>query len=144
MHLLIAISNRDCTKLVNTLQTYLPDVEISLWPHCRNLHTVEFVVAWLAPEQMWQQLPNLKAVSSFGAGVDSINLDLLADDVVLAAGVYRMHFATQPYFAANNETGFYPYVDIVFELDDASHNSDSHYHIPLLLTAFGYSTYRGS
>ena len=65
---------------------------------------------------------------------------LLADDVVLAAGVYRMHFATKAYFDANNEQGFYPYVDIVFELD----NSGRHYHIPLLLTAFGYSTYRGS
>jgi len=65
---------------------------------------------------------------------------LLADNVVLAAGVYRMHFATKPYFEANKEPGFYPYVDIVFELD----GSPSHYHIPLLLTAFGYSTYRGS
>lgn len=65
---------------------------------------------------------------------------LLADDVVLPAGVYRMHFATKAYFEANNEQGFYPYVDIVFELD----GSASHYHIPLLLTAFGYSTYRGS
>ncbi len=65
---------------------------------------------------------------------------LLADNVVLPAGVYRMHFATKAYFEANNEQGFYPYVDIVFELD----GSASHYHIPLLLTAFGYSTYRGS
>ena len=65
---------------------------------------------------------------------------LLSDDVVLPAGVYRMHFATKAYFEANNEQGFYPYVDIVFELD----GSASHYHIPLLLTAFGYSTYRGS
>ena len=65
---------------------------------------------------------------------------LLADDVVLAAGIYRMHFAAKTYFAANNEQGFYPYVDIVFELD----GSGKHYHIPLLLTAFGYSTYRGS
>lgn len=65
---------------------------------------------------------------------------LLADDLVLAAGVYRMHFATKDYFKANNEQGFYPYVDIVFELD----GSNNHYHIPLLLTAFGYSTYRGS
>ena len=65
---------------------------------------------------------------------------LLADDIVLTADVYRMHFATKPYFDANNEQGFYPYVDIVFELD----GSNSHYHIPLLLTAFGYSTYRGS
>jgi 5-hydroxyisourate hydrolase len=65
---------------------------------------------------------------------------LLANDVVLSAGVYRMHFATKTYFDMNNEQGFYPFVDIVFELD----GSNTHYHIPLLLTAFGYSTYRGS
>jgi len=66
--------------------------------------------------------------------------NLLADDLVLAAGIYRMHFATKAYFESNNEQGFYPHVDIVFELD----GSNNHYHIPLLLTAFGYSTYRGS
>lgn len=65
---------------------------------------------------------------------------LLADDVKLPAGVYRMHFATEAYFKAGNEAGFYPYVDIVFEIDA----SGTHYHIPLLLTAYGYSTYRGS
>jgi 5-hydroxyisourate hydrolase len=72
--------------------------------------------------------------------VDGRISGLLADDIVLPAGVYRMHFATKSYFEANKELGFYPYVDIVFELD----GSNSHYHIPLLLTAFGYSTYRGS
>lgn len=65
---------------------------------------------------------------------------LLADNVKLAAGIYRMHFETSIYFNANKEQGFYPYVDIVFELD----GKGEHYHIPLLLTAFGYSTYRGS
>ena len=65
---------------------------------------------------------------------------LLADDVKLPAGIYRMHFETSVYFNANEETGFYPYVDIVFELDDKG----QHYHVPLLLTAYGYSTYRGS
>lgn len=65
---------------------------------------------------------------------------LLGHDVILAAGVYRMHFATSTYFKANHEQGFYPHVDIVFEID----GSGSHCHIPLLLTAFGYSTYRGS
>ncbi len=65
---------------------------------------------------------------------------LLNDDIKLAAGIYQMHFDTKSYFDANNETGFYPYVDIVFELDDKG----EHYHIPLLLTAYGYSTYRGS
>jgi 5-hydroxyisourate hydrolase len=65
---------------------------------------------------------------------------LLVDEVTLPAGIYRMHFETNVYFNANKETGFYPYVDIVFELDAYG----NHYHIPLLLTAFGYSTYRGS
>jgi 5-hydroxyisourate hydrolase len=51
-----------------------------------------------------------------------------------------MNFSTADYFNANNEQGFYPYVDIVFELE----GDGSHYHIPLLLSAFGYSTYRGS
>jgi len=66
--------------------------------------------------------------------------DLLADDVVLPAGIYRLHFVTSSYFAANSEAGFYPYVDIVFEID----GTGTHYHVPLLLSAYGYSTYRGS
>jgi len=47
---------------------------------------------------------------------------------------------TQAYFDRMAEKGFYPYVDIVFELDAGG----EHYHIPLLLSAYGYSTYRGS
>ena len=66
--------------------------------------------------------------------------DLLPSDQTLEAGLYRLSFNTSEYYLSNNEQGFYPYVDIVFELDA----SGSHYHVPLLLTAFGYSTYRGS
>jgi 5-hydroxyisourate hydrolase len=65
---------------------------------------------------------------------------LLAEDIKLPAGIYRLNFETSVYFETNSEQGFYPYVDIVFELDDKG----AHYHVPLLLTAFGYSTYRGS
>ncbi len=65
---------------------------------------------------------------------------LLADDRILDTGTYRMNFNTAEYFSANKEQSFYPYVDIVFELE----GDGSHYHIPLLLSAFGYSTYRGS
>ncbi|WP_159821281.1 hydroxyisourate hydrolase [Colwellia sp. 20A7] len=82
----------------------------------------------------WQELA--KGITN----TDGRIAGLLANDVVLSAGVYRMHFATKTYFDMNNEQGFYPFVDIVFELD----GSNTHYHIPLLLTAFGYSTYRGS
>ena len=82
----------------------------------------------------WQQIAEGKT------NQDGRIADLLADDIVLAAGVYRMHFNTNAYFESNQEVGFYPFVDIVFEINA---NGD-HYHIPLLLTAFGYSTYRGS
>jgi 5-hydroxyisourate hydrolase len=44
------------------------------------------------------------------------------------------------YFKAQNVDSFYPYVKIVFVVND----TDSHYHVPLLLNPFGYSTYRGS
>ncbi|XP_070553947.1 5-hydroxyisourate hydrolase-like [Ptychodera flava] len=55
-------------------------------------------------------------------------------------GVYKMHFDTGAYHQSQNVQGFYPYVEIVFEIRDPS----QHYHVPLLLSPFGYSTYRGS
>jgi 5-hydroxyisourate hydrolase len=65
---------------------------------------------------------------------------LLEKERILPAGSYRVHFAVSDYFNALNEQAFYPYVDIVFDIS----GDGEHYHIPLLLTAFGYSTYRGS
>ncbi|MCU1447828.1 hydroxyisourate hydrolase [Cryobacterium sp.] len=58
----------------------------------------------------------------------------------VSAGRYRVTFDTGSYFSARGQTTFYPYVTIVFELDDES----AHYHVPLLLSPFAYSTYRGS
>jgi 5-hydroxyisourate hydrolase len=58
----------------------------------------------------------------------------------LPAGTYRLTFDTHAYFAARKIESFYPQVVIVFEVRDAQ----EHYHIPLLLSPFGYSTYRGS
>lgn len=54
-------------------------------------------------------------------------------------GIYKLTFLTQPYFAARQQASFYPYIDVVFELKDGAH-----YHVPITLSAFGYSTYRGS
>jgi 5-hydroxyisourate hydrolase len=58
----------------------------------------------------------------------------------LARRTYRVTFATGPYFAAVGRPVFYPWVDVVFSVDAP----DEHHHIPLLLSPFGYSTYRGS
>lgn len=64
---------------------------------------------------------------------------LLDDGVILKPGVYRLFFDTAGYFNSIGTSSLYPFVHIVFEVKDASH-----YHIPLLLNPFGYSTYRGS
>ncbi len=60
--------------------------------------------------------------------------------VRLKAGDYRLTFDTAAYFAASGRTGFYPEVAITFTVTDP----EEHYHVPLLLNPFGYSTYRGS
>jgi 5-hydroxyisourate hydrolase len=65
---------------------------------------------------------------------------LLASGTTLTSGVHRMTFATGPYFAMQKVAAFYPEVRIVFEITDPT----QHHHVPLLLSPFGYSTYRGS
>jgi 5-hydroxyisourate hydrolase len=61
--------------------------------------------------------------------------------VPLRSGIYRVCFDTKTYFEASGHRVFYPQVDVVFAVDG---ESDEHYHVPLLLSPFGYSTYRGS
>ncbi len=56
------------------------------------------------------------------------------------AGTYRLMFDTRAHFASRKIETLYPQVVIVFEVRDPQ----EHYHIPLLLSPFGYSTYRGS
>lgn len=58
----------------------------------------------------------------------------------LSAGVYRLTFGVGDYFAAQGVETFYPQAAVVFRVRDAS----GHYHVPLLVSPFGYSTYRGS
>ena len=55
-------------------------------------------------------------------------------------GVYRITFASGAYFGARGSASFYPEVTITFEMTER----DEHYHVPLLLSPFAYSTYRGS
>jgi 5-hydroxyisourate hydrolase len=58
----------------------------------------------------------------------------------LEAATYRITFDTGAYFALAGVEGFYPYASIVF----AVRSPAQHHHVPLLLSPFGYSTYRGS
>jgi len=57
----------------------------------------------------------------------------------LAADVYRLRFAIGEYFSATQRSTFFPEVVVVFSV-----GGDERYHVPLLISPFGYSTYRGS
>ncbi len=65
--------------------------------------------------------------------------DLLPEGEVLARGIYKLKFFTQEYFDQLSTNAFYPFVEIAFAV-----SAPEHYHVPLLLNPFGYSTYRGS
>ena len=54
-------------------------------------------------------------------------------------GVYKLKFYVEPYFQSQQTDTFFPFIEVVFEIKD-----DKHYHVPITLSAFGYSTYRGS
>jgi 5-hydroxyisourate hydrolase len=92
------------------------------------------VVLELRSAQGWQVL---------GRGVTDMDgrvRDLLGDDFKLTPATYRLTFQTGDYFDAQQVESFYREVTISFIVRDAA----AHYHVPLLLSPFGYNTYRGS
>ena len=66
--------------------------------------------------------------------------ELISPGASLGAGRYRIRFDTGAYFAAVGVEAFYPEVSVVFVVQDTT----QHYHVPLLLRPYGYSTYRGT
>lgn len=54
-------------------------------------------------------------------------------------GIYKLTYFVSDYFKKNNTESFYPFIEVVFQIKD-----QNHYHVPITLSAFGYSTYRGN
>lgn len=65
---------------------------------------------------------------------------LYPEDETFAPGLYRVTFETGDWFAERDTATFFPEIPVPFEVDD----TDQHYHVPLLLSPYGYSTYRGN
>jgi 5-hydroxyisourate hydrolase len=65
---------------------------------------------------------------------------LMREDATIEPGMYRLVFDTRSYFGDLGVHAFYPEVVIIFE----TVQGESHYHVPLLVSPFGYTTYRGS
>jgi 5-hydroxyisourate hydrolase len=77
---------------------------------------------------------------SSNTDADGRCVHLMAESQSVAEGQYRLVFDTATYYAAQNVSGLYPVVEITFE----ARKGESQYHIPLLLSPNGYTTYRGS
>lgn len=82
---------------------------------------------------------NWKKIGEGLTNEDGRVTNLLDKNKILESGIYRLVFETAIYFTEQNKKSFYPRITIEFEIFDSSH-----YHVPLLLNPFGYSTYRGS
>ncbi len=101
--------------------------------HGRPAANVAVKLEMETSEGKWKQL---------GQGVTDADgrLKNLLQPGSLKAGTHRLTFDTRAYFASRKIDSLYPQVAIVFEV----RNAGEHYHIPLLLSPYGYSTYRGS
>jgi 5-hydroxyisourate hydrolase len=105
------------------------------------LDTARGVPAREVPVSLARQIGgNWQVLRTDKTDVDGRCRQLLSESESLDLGYYRVRFETSAYYAAQQIAGLYPYVEIVFEVRDA----EQHFHIPLLLTANGYTTYRGS
>jgi len=113
---------------MSTITTHVLDVSIG-----RPVANVPVLLEVQSANGAWSE-------AGHGATHSDGRLKDLAAGKTLSAGIYRLTFDTRSYFAGRNIAGLYPQVMIVFEVKD----SQEHYHIPLLLSPFGYSTYRGS
>ncbi len=72
MSFLIATPGRDSTELAASLRRLAPELDLRVWPDCGDRSEIRFVLAWNPPEQLFSELPGLRAVSSLGAGVDGL------------------------------------------------------------------------
>jgi 5-hydroxyisourate hydrolase len=86
------------------------------------------------PNGEWRVLSLLRTDS------DGRCAQLLPENETLSAGIYRIAFDTATYYRAHKSEGLYPVVEITFE----AREGESQFHIPLLLSPHGYTTYRGS
>lgn len=79
-------------------------------------------------------------IGSGPSSSDGRQKDLCPEGFNLRSGTYRITFDAGAYFAKFKQDSFYGLVPIVFKVSETTR----HYHVPLLLSPFGYSTYRGS
>lgn len=113
---------------MSTITTHVLDTSIGL--PAKGIHVQLFV---LVHDTIWEE------IAGGDTNTDGRIQNLLPESIKLEKGIYKMSYQTEAYFKSQNIQTFYPYINIVFRIEN-----ELHYHIPLLLNPFGYSTYRGS
>jgi len=113
---------------LSQLTTHILDISIGM-----PAKDVPATLKFLQNEFQWVDLAEGKTDS------DGRIKNLLGDDVKMEHGTYKLIFNTGEYFEREGIDSFYPVVEVIFRID-----SDMHYHVPLLLSPYGFSTYRGS
>lgn len=101
--------------------------------HGRPAAGVQVTLAVRGDDRKWTD------IASVPTDADGRAPNLLPENVTDPTGTYRLRFEIGEYFAAQQVAAFYPYVEIVFAV-----RGDGRYHVPLLVSPFGYTTYRGS
>lgn len=100
----------------------------------RPASDIDVALAVLGRDDTWSTLGAAKT------DADGRAKNLLPPGTTLSPGTYRLRFDTGSYHTSRGQEPFFPHVEIVFLVRDPTR----HHHVPLLLSPFGYSTYRGS
>jgi 5-hydroxyisourate hydrolase len=96
--------------------------------------------AGLAVTLEWQSAGEWLRIGTAATGADGRAANIVPASASITEGTYRLTFDSGAYYKSLGVAAFYPQIVVMFEVRDAA----QHYHVPLLLNPFGYSTYRGS
>ncbi|KAG0164369.1 hypothetical protein DFQ28_010424 [Apophysomyces sp. BC1034] len=110
-----------CHVLVASLGTPGPDITVKI-------------------EKLDDSSNNFSTLSVSKTNDDGRCPDLLPNDYNVEKGIYRVTFETKAFFEKIGQECFYPFVQVIFEIT----HPEQHHHIPLLLSNYSYTTYRGS
>lgn len=125
--------------LVFGLTTYAQKPHYQLSSHVLDIskgnpaQDVKVDLEKLAPDNRWTAV----AIEKTDSNGRISNFLLSGKDA--NKGIYKLKFHTQSYFLNQKIETFYPYIEVIFEIKD-----NRHYHVPITVSPYGYSTYRGS
>ncbi|XP_004520066.1 5-hydroxyisourate hydrolase [Ceratitis capitata] len=121
------VTNNTVSADVRTISAHILDTTLG-----QAAANVNITIYRLEGENQWEKL-NKARTNQDG------RVSQLVSGVQYKAGIYKLHFDVGPYHAERGVKSFYPFIEIVVQCEQ-----DQHYHIPLLLNPFGYTTYRGT